>query len=79
MSAREAAAPPPYFHNGTAATLDEMVRHYRTHLGFVFTDEERADLVAFLNAPEGRCKPPELREVVETLGRRGERHLGNVY
>ena len=32
------------------ATLEDVVRHYETHLGFIFTDEERADLVAFLNA-----------------------------
>ena len=30
--------------------LDDVVRHYETHLGFVFTDQERADLVAFLKA-----------------------------
>jgi mono/diheme cytochrome c family protein len=47
---RALAARAPYFHNGTAATLDDVVRHYEIHLGFVFTDEERADLVAFLNA-----------------------------
>jgi cytochrome c peroxidase len=40
-----------YFHNGIAATLDAVVRHYETHLGFVFTDGERADLVAFLTTP----------------------------
>jgi cytochrome c peroxidase len=40
----------PYFHNGIAATLEEVVRHYETHLDFVFTDEERAALVAFLSA-----------------------------
>lgn len=40
----------PYFHNGVAPTLDAVVRHYETHLGFLFTDEERADLVAFLGA-----------------------------
>ena len=27
---------------------EDVVRHYETHLGFVFTDRERADLVAFL-------------------------------
>ena len=47
---RALAARAPYFHNGIAPTLDAVVRHYETHLGFVFTDEERADLVAFLNA-----------------------------
>jgi cytochrome c peroxidase len=47
---RALAARAPYFHNGIAATLEEVVRHYETHLGFIFTDQERADLVAFLNA-----------------------------
>jgi mono/diheme cytochrome c family protein len=47
---RALAARAPYFHNGIALTLDDVVRHYETHLGFVFTDQERADLVAFLKA-----------------------------
>jgi cytochrome c peroxidase len=40
----------PYFHNGIAAKLEDVVHHYETHLGFVFTDQEREDLVAFLKA-----------------------------
>lgn len=47
---RALAARAPYFHNGIAATLEDVVRHYEKHFGFIFTDEERADLVAFLNA-----------------------------
>jgi cytochrome c peroxidase len=47
---RALAARAPYFHNGIAATLENVVRHYETHLGFIFTDKERADLVAFMNA-----------------------------
>jgi hypothetical protein len=47
---RGLAARAPYFHNGIAATLEDVVRHYEKHLGFIFTDEERADLAAFLNA-----------------------------
>src|ERR1043165_5549145 len=47
---RGLAARAPYFHNGIAATLEDVVRHYEKHFGFKFTDEERADLVAFLNA-----------------------------
>jgi cytochrome c peroxidase len=47
---RGLAARAPYFHNGIAATIEDVVRHYETHLGFIFTNEERADLVAFLNA-----------------------------
>jgi cytochrome c peroxidase len=47
---RALAARAPYFHNGIAPTIESVVRHYEIHLGFVFTDQERADLVAFLNA-----------------------------
>ena len=47
---RGLAARAPYFHNGIAATLEDVVRHYEKHFDFRFTDEERADLVAFLNA-----------------------------
>jgi cytochrome c peroxidase len=47
---RGLAARAPYFHNGIASTIEEVVRHYETRLGFVFTNRERADLVAFLNA-----------------------------
>jgi cytochrome c peroxidase len=47
---RALAARAPYFHNGTATTLDDVVRHYEQFLGFGFSPEERADLVAFLNA-----------------------------
>jgi hypothetical protein len=47
---RALAARAPYFHNGIAGTLDDVVDHYETHVGFVFTDEEQADLVAFMQA-----------------------------
>ncbi|HEU4623789.1 MAG TPA: hypothetical protein VFS52_03440 [Steroidobacteraceae bacterium] len=49
-SLRGLSARAPYFHNGGAATLNDVVRHYETALGFVFTPQERADLVAFLEA-----------------------------
>ena len=47
---RALAARAPYFHNGIAPTLSDVVLHYEKHLLFVYTDQERADLVAFLNA-----------------------------
>jgi len=47
---RGLAARAPYFHNGSAATLEDVVRHYEKHFDFIFTDPERADLVAFLRA-----------------------------
>ena len=49
-SLRGLAARPPYFHNGIAATLKDVVVHYEVALGFVFTANEEADLVAFLEA-----------------------------
>lgn len=49
-NAARARARAPYFHNGIAATLEDVVRHYEKFLGFVFTDQERADLVGFLRA-----------------------------
>lgn len=47
---RALAARAPYFHNGIAPTLTDVVLHYEKHLFFVYRDQERADLVAFLNA-----------------------------
>jgi cytochrome c peroxidase len=47
---RALAARAPYFHNGIAPTLEDVVRHYEKFVGFTFSEEERADLIAFLNA-----------------------------
>ena len=47
---RNLAPRAPYFHNGLAATLEDVVALYQTSLGFVFTPQEAADLVAFLQA-----------------------------
>jgi hypothetical protein len=47
---RALSARAPYFHNGIAETLDDVVRHYERRLNFVFTDREREDLAAFLRA-----------------------------
>lgn len=49
-SLRGAVARPPYFHNGIAATLEDVVTHYEVALGFVYTAQEKEDLVAFLTA-----------------------------
>ena len=40
----------PYFHNGSAATLDDVVDFYDQRFGIGFTRQEKADLVAFLKA-----------------------------
>jgi cytochrome c peroxidase len=47
---RALAARAPYFHNGSAATLDEAVDFYDTRFAIGLTRREKADLVAFLNA-----------------------------
>jgi cytochrome c peroxidase len=47
---RGLAARAPYFHNGLAATLAEVVAFYDARFGVGFTDQEKADLVAFLQA-----------------------------
>jgi cytochrome c peroxidase len=49
-SLRGIVARAPYFHNGIAATLEDVVIHYEAALGFEFTRQERADLVAFMEA-----------------------------
>ena len=47
---RGLASRAPYFHNGAAGTLDDVVTFYDERFGIHFTDEEKSDLVAFLNA-----------------------------
>jgi cytochrome c peroxidase len=40
----------PYFHNGSAASLRDVVDFYVKRFGLGLTDQEKADLVAFLKA-----------------------------
>jgi cytochrome c peroxidase len=47
---RGLAARPPYFHNGLAAGLGEVVDFYETRFSIGFTEQEKADLIAFLEA-----------------------------
>jgi hypothetical protein len=47
---RALAARAPYFHNGSAATLDEVVDFYQRRFGIPFSAQERSDLMAFLRA-----------------------------
>ncbi len=49
-SLRALRARAPYFHNGSAEDLFDVVAHYENALGFVFTTSQRNDLVAFLSA-----------------------------
>jgi cytochrome c peroxidase len=47
---RGLAARAPYFHNGSAATLSDVVEFYDQRFGIGLTAEQKVDLVAFLNA-----------------------------
>ena len=41
---------PPYFHDGSAATLRDVVDHYDSFLGLRLTEDQKRDLVEFLKA-----------------------------
>ena len=47
---RGLAARPPYFHNGSATTLDDVVDFYDTRFSMNLSVQEKQDLVAFLKA-----------------------------
>ena len=47
---RGLAARAPYFHNGSAATLSDVLTFYETRFNLEFTDQEKTDLIAFLNS-----------------------------
>jgi len=47
---RGLAARAPYFHNGSAATLADVVEFYDQRFKIGFTDQEKRDLVDFLEA-----------------------------
>jgi cytochrome c peroxidase len=41
---------PPYFHDGSAETLQEVVEHYDQHFDLNLSPEQKADLVEFLKS-----------------------------
>lgn len=47
---RGLAARPPYFHNGFAATLTDVINFYNVRFAIKFTAQEQADLLAFLQS-----------------------------
>ncbi|HLI83880.1 MAG TPA: hypothetical protein VKV17_08175 [Bryobacteraceae bacterium] len=47
---RGLSARAPYFHNGSARTLLDVVHFYETRFGLVLTPQEKSDLLAFLSA-----------------------------
>lgn len=46
---RGLASRAPFFHNGSAQTLLDAVRFYKSRFGLMLTPQEESDLVAFLN------------------------------
>lgn len=44
------AARAPYFHAGSAATLRQVLDFYDQRFGMLLTEEEKADLIAFMNS-----------------------------
>ena len=49
-SLRGLAARAPYFHNGSSSTLLEVLNFYDQRFNMLLTDDEKADLVAFLDS-----------------------------
>ncbi len=47
---RGVVAHAPYFHNGSAATLEDVIEFYNTRFAIGFSAAEKADLVAFLRS-----------------------------
>lgn len=47
---RGIASRAPYFHNGSAATLADVIFFYEKRFQIRFTSQEKADLIAFLNS-----------------------------
>ena len=45
---RGLAARAPYFHNGSAATLNDVIDFYVQRFDLHLTDQQKADMVAFL-------------------------------
>jgi cytochrome c peroxidase len=47
---RALAARAPYFHDGSASGLEDVIEFYDTRFEIRFTAREKADLLAFLRA-----------------------------
>ena len=47
---RGLAARAPYFHNGAAADLNQLVNFYNLRFRMNLTDKQKHDLIAFLNS-----------------------------
>ena len=47
---RGLAARAPYFHDGQATTINDVIQHYQSHFNLGLTTQQIGDLAAFLNA-----------------------------
>ena len=47
---RGLAARAPYFHNGSAATLNDVIEFYDQRFSIGLTAQQKSDLIAFLNS-----------------------------
>jgi cytochrome c peroxidase len=47
---RGLAARAPYFHNGAAADLNQLVNFYNERFNMGLTNQQKAELVSFLNS-----------------------------
>jgi cytochrome c peroxidase len=77
---REIGRSAPYMHNGTLATLDDVVRHYESGVverptvskdiarGLALSDAERADLIAFLGTLTSEAEPALPDKIVPVQG-----------
>ena len=41
---------PPYFHDGSAATLADVVEHYQAHFNLGLSEQQKADLIEYLKS-----------------------------
>src|SRR5690606_38161755 len=41
---------PPYFHDGSAETLEDVVEHYDSHFSLGLSDSQKEDLVEYLKS-----------------------------
>jgi cytochrome c peroxidase len=65
----------PYFHDGSAATLDDVLRENRNRMGHTsqLTRKERRALVAYLESLGGSVQPLAAHQVFERLARADHR------
>jgi cytochrome c peroxidase len=47
---RGLASHAPYFHDGQAATINDVIQHYQDRFSLGLTTQQTGDLAAFLNA-----------------------------